>query len=162
MRFVEPTVLLIMVLAVAALAPVVVFAQDDASGTIASAKQQLVVCYDAARRAESAGANVSSLTSVLIAAGNLLSHSEYAYSSGDLGNARNLAEQCIQALIGFTSEADSLRAAAEGEASFDFFVYFVGSIVGTVVVIFAGLVVWFVVKKRYVPVEQEVEIVESS
>ena len=153
---------MIVVLVAAALAPVAVFAQDDAAGAIASARQQLVVCYDAGRRAEAAGANVSSLTSVLWAAGNLLSQSEYAYSSGDLSGAQSLAQQCIQTLIGFTSEADTLRVAAEGQASFDFMVYFVGSIVGTVVVIFAGLVVWLVVKRRYVPVENEVEIVESS
>ncbi len=137
---------------------------DAAAAAIYSAKQQLVICYDALKLAQSAGANITSLTSVLNEAGSMLSRSELAYSQGDFGGAQNWASQSIQRISGVVSEANTLTVAASEQASFDFWVYFVGSIVGTVVVIVAGFMVWLVVKRRYVPVEAETgsEIVESS
>lgn len=157
MRFAESIVVLSVILVAVAFLPAVVFAQNDAAGAITSAKQQLITCYDAALRAESAGANISSLTVVLNQAGGLLSRSELAYSQSDLGGAQSLASQCSQTLGGFVSQADALRVAAEQTGNFDFWFYVVGSIVGTFVVIVAGFVVWLVVKRRYVPVEVESE-----
>lgn len=166
MRFAKSIVVLSVILVAGAFLPAVAFAQNDAAGAIASAKQQLITCYGSALQAESSGANLSSLTAVLNQAGDLLSRSELAYSQGDLGGAQSLASQCSQTLGGFVSQADALKAAAEQTGNFDFWVYVVGSIVGTFVVIVAGFVVWLVVKRRYVPVEVEskgrVEQDESS
>jgi hypothetical protein len=161
-RFGKLRAVLLVVLVAAAFLPVLAFAQGDAAGAIASAKQQMVACYDSARQAEAAGANISSLTVVLDGAGDLLSRSELAYSQGDLGGAQSLASQCSQKLGGFVSEADALRVAAEQQGSFNFWVYFVGSVVGTFVVIAAGYIVWRVVKRRYVPIEVEAEVQDDE
>jgi purine-cytosine permease-like protein len=75
-----------------------------------------------------------------------------------LAGAQNLASQCGQTLSGFTSQADTLQSAADQQRSFDFWVYIVGSIVGTFVVVVAGFAVWRVLKKRYVPIEVETEV----
>jgi cytochrome bd-type quinol oxidase subunit 1 len=137
--------------------PFSAFAQDDASGAIASAQQQIVTCYDSAKQAEAAGANISSLTSVLDEAGNMLSQAELAYSQGDFGTAQNLASQCSQNLNGFVSEANGLRDAAIQRATVDFWVNVVGSTVGTFVVMIAGFAVWWFLKKRYPDVEVQID-----
>ncbi len=165
MRYVKFVGLAMFSLVALAVLAVPAFSQGEAAaGTIASAKQQFVVCYDALKLAQSAGANITSLTSVLNEAGDMLSRSELAYSQGDFGGAQNWASQSIQRISGVVSEANSLTVAASEQESFDFWVYLVGSIVGTVVVVVAGFVVWLVVKRRYVPVnvETEGETVESS
>jgi type II secretory pathway pseudopilin PulG len=164
MRYVELTALLALVLVATALLVAPVFSQVDAAATIASAKQQMVVCYTALLQAESAGANVTSLTSVLNEAGDMLSRSELAYSQGDFVGAENWASQSVQRLGGVVFEANALTIASSQRETYDFWVYFVGSSVGTVVVIIAGFVVWLVVKRRYVPVNvaSEEVPVESS
>jgi hypothetical protein len=164
-RYVKFVALGSLLLVALAMLAVPAFSQGDAAAaTIAAAKQQLVVCYDALKLAQSAGANITSLTSVLNEAGAMLSRSELAYSQGDFGGAQNWASQSIQRISGVVSEANALTVVASEQESFDFWVYFVGSIVGTVVVVVVGFVVWLVVKRRYVPVEAETgrEIVESS
>jgi len=152
-RLVKRAILPLIVLLSVVFLPVSALAQNDAAGAIASAKQQIVACYDAARQAEAAGANISSLTSALNDAGDLLSRSELAYSQGDLGGAQTLASQCSQRLSSFVSESNVLRDAAVQQRNFDFWVNVVGSVVGTFVVIVTGFVVWRFVKKQYVPVE---------
>ena len=163
MRFAKSIVVLSVVVLALAFLTAIVFAQDDAAAAIASAKQQLVVCYRAARQAESAGANVSYLVSVLNEAGDLLSRSELAYSQGDLGGAQSLASQCSQSLGNFVASAESLKDGASGNAEW-VFVGAVASIVGSILVIISGFLVWRYVRKKYVPVEveSEVETDESS
>jgi len=163
MRFAKSIVVLSVVVLALAFLPAVVFAQDDAAAAIASAKQQVVVCYGAAREAESAGANVSYLVSVLNEAGDLLSRSELAYSQGDLGGAQSLASQCSQRLSNFVASAETLRDGASGNAGW-VFVGAVASIVGSILVVISGFLVWRYVRKRFVPVEveSEVETDESS
>jgi hypothetical protein len=134
------------------------FAQGEAAGAIASAKQQLIVSYHSAKTAEAAGANTSSLTAVLNDAGDLLSRSELAYSQGNFADAQSLASQCAQTLSGLASTADVLRGEAEQRRSYDFWVNIVGSAVGTLIVLVTGVGVWLVVKRRHVPVEFEVEV----
>ena len=141
--------------------PVLAVAQQtDASAAITSAKQQFITCLDSAKQAEAAGANISSLTAVLNDAGGLLSRSELAYSQSDFGSAQSLASQCSQRLSNFISESNGLRDAAAQQRSYDFWVSFVGSIVGSFAVIVAGFVVWRFLKKRY-PMA-EVQANESS
>ena len=133
-------------------------AQNEAAAAITSAKQQLIASYHSAKTAEAAGANISSLTVFLDDAGDLLSRSELAYSQGNFADAQSLASQCAQTLSGLASTADVLRGEAEQRRSYDFWVNIVGSAVGTLVVLIAGVVVWLVVKRRHVPVEVEVEV----
>lgn len=52
--------------------------QTDAAVAITSAKEQVVTCYQAAKDAEGAGANITSLTATLNDAGALLSQAELA------------------------------------------------------------------------------------
>jgi len=127
-----------------------VFAQQDsAAGAIGSAKQQLVVCYEAAAEAERAGGNVTSLTAALNEAGVLLSKAELAYSKSDFGAAGDFAVQSRERLNGFVDEAAELKAAGEQMRNMDFLINIVGSIVGTFVVIGAGIGVWVFLKRRY-------------
>ena len=163
MQFGKSIIVLSVVVLALAFLPAIVFAQDDAAAAIASAKQQLVVCYGAARQAESAGANVSYLVSVLNVAGDLLSRSELAYSQGDLVGAQGLASQCSQSLSNFVASAESLRDGVSGNAGW-VYVGVVASIVGAILVVISGFLVWRYVRKRFVPVEveSEVETDESS
>jgi fluoride ion exporter CrcB/FEX len=129
--------------------PSVAFAeQSGADSAIASAKQQIVTCYDAAKAAEAAGANITSLTSILNDAGTLLSQAELAYSKNDFSTAQSLAVQSSQSLANFSSEANGLRDAAAQQRTFEFLVNVVGSITGTIAVIVAGFVVWRFLRKR--------------
>jgi hypothetical protein len=127
--------------------------QSSADSAIASAKQQIVTCYIAAKGAEAAGANISSLTSILNGAGLLLSQSELAYSEGDFATAQNLAVQTTQSLSNFVSEANVMRDTAAQLRTLHFYYNIVGSIAATIVVIVAGFVVWSFVKKRFIPVK---------
>jgi len=129
--------------------PPVAFAeQSGADSAIASAKQQIITCYDAAKAAEAAGANITSLTSILNDAGTLLSQSELAYSKSDFSNAASLAVQSSQSLASFVSEANTMRDAAAQQRTTEFLVNVVGSITGAIAVIVAGFVVWRFLRKR--------------
>ena len=137
------------VFSVAAFAQVVFAGEVEAASAIASARQQLVVCFQAAVDAETAGANITSLARVLNDAGNLLSEAEFVYEYGDFGLAQDLAGGSSAGLANFVPEANGLRDAAVRQSNYDFNVNVVGSIAGTVVVIVVGIVVWFLAKKRF-------------
>lgn len=144
-RIILPIILLLTVL----FPPISAMAQqNEAASAISAAKQQLISCYDSAEKAEGAGANISSLTSVLDDAGDLLSQSELAYSQGNYDTAQSLAAQSSQQLSTFVSDANSLKDAAVQQANFNFYVYLVGSSVGAVAIIIAGCGVWFLINKR--------------
>jgi hypothetical protein len=121
--------------------------QASASATLSSARSKLLDCYNAAKDAEAAGANVTSLTNVLNDAGASLSNAELAYSKGDFDNAVNLASQSQAKLANFIPSANDLKASGVDHANQEFLV-FIGSIVGTFVVIGAGILMWFVLKRR--------------
>ena len=142
---------ILIVLSAFAFAPVVFAAETDAASAIASAKQQLVVCFQTAVDAEAAGANITQLTHVLTDAGALLSDAELAFANGDFDNAQNLATDSQVGLANFASEANALSVAATEAKNMDFLVNVVGSIVGVIVVIVLGVFGWFFVKKRYAP-----------
>ena len=122
--------------------------QADAETAIASAKQQIVACYQAAKEAEGAGANITVLTIVLNDAGSLLSQSELAYSKSEFDVARDFAVQSQQRLGNVISEANAVKDNAVQQSNVDFLVNIVGSVIGVFVVIGAGLGVWFLLKKR--------------
>ena len=91
--------------------------QNDA---ISVAQSKLVQCYNAAKAAESAGANISQLTIKLNNAGLLLSRSQLAYSIGDFGSVSNLAVQSQNELASFVSDANALQASAAQSRTYDF------------------------------------------
>jgi hypothetical protein len=127
----------------------VLAAQTDAAAAIASAKEQIVTCYQAARDAEGAGANITSLTVILNDAGSLLSQAELAYSMNDSDAARDFAVQSLDKLGNFVSEANALKDTAMQQRSQDFMINVVGSIVGTFAVLGAGAATWSFLRKRY-------------
>jgi hypothetical protein len=142
------SVLLLAVVFVAVFsAPSVVRAQQN--DAISSAQNTLAQCYDAARAAESAGANISQLTSRLNSAGLLLSRAELANSVGDFGSANSLAAQSQSELASFVSDAVSLQSSAERSRSFEFLLNVVGSVAGTIAVLVGSFVIWVLLKRRY-------------
>jgi uncharacterized Tic20 family protein len=127
--------------------------QTDAAAAIISAKEQIVTCYQAAKDAEGAGANITSLTATLNDAGALLSRAELAYSSNDFGTARDLAVQSRERLGNFVSEANVLKETAIQQGNQDFMINVVGSAVGAIAVVVGGFAVWNFLKRKYDRVE---------
>jgi len=87
--------------------------------------------YDAAREAEAAGANITTLTRVLNEAGLLFSQAEFAFSVGDFfGCAGIMRFRRSKQTRGFCSDAEALKIAGEGQRNQDFLINVVGSTVG--------------------------------
>ena len=139
----------VLIFSVIALPTLVLAEQTDAAEAITSAKAQIVTCYQAAREAEGAGANITTLTATLNDAGMLLSQAESAYSKNDFDAARNLAVQSQGMLGNLVSEANSLKQTATQQRNQDFLINMVGSLVGAFAVIGAGVATWLFLKKRY-------------
>ena len=123
--------------------------QSSASSVLASTESKLVECFNAAKAAEAAGANISELTSTLNVAGSLFSQAEFAYSSGNFSGAETLAVQSQNELSNFVSTASSLQSAAAEKQNLDFYLNFVGPIVGAVAVIVGSFAVWVLLKRKY-------------
>ena len=123
--------------------------ESDASLALAQAQQRIEVCYSAAADAAKAGANVTSLLSDLDDAGQLLSNASLAFQNGDYDSAYSLAVQSNSTLVGFEANATSLKNTAVQQGNWVFWVDIVGSTVGTFVVIFGGVLLWFYLKKQY-------------
>ena len=132
----------VLLLLLSVLTSVVWADQAGAATEISSARVQIASCVDAAREAESAGADIAGLALILNEAGLLLSQAEFAFSVGDFVGAQGFAVQSQGRLGSFVSDANALRVSAEGAATMDFLVNVVGSIVGTVVVLVGGFGVW--------------------
>jgi hypothetical protein len=132
-------------------APFCVFAVDeaDAGSAIAVAEDRIVVCYRAVADADEAGANTSALLSVLNEAGLLLSRAKLAYKMGDFDSAFDFAVQSREKLNGLEAETGVLRENALQQGYWDFMINVVGSMVGAVVVVCGGFVVWFLSKRKY-------------
>jgi hypothetical protein len=120
---------------------------SDASSAIAQAEQRISACYSAAGDAEKAGANMTSLLTVLDNAGMLLSEAQLAFQNGNFDSAYTLAVQGNTTLNGFESQADSLRNTAAQQGRTDFLVNVVGSTVAAFAVIAVGLSVWFYLRR---------------
>jgi len=133
-----------------------VWAQDGAASAISSAKNTIISCYSAAREAEAAGANITTLTATLNTATSLLSQAEFSYSIADFDAAFDLASQSQSTLTSLVGEANALREAAAQQQNQDFLINVVGSIIGTFVVLVAGFAVWFFLNKKYETAEANV------
>lgn len=120
-----------------------------AQTAIASAQNTLLNCYNAAKEAEAAGANITVLTNTLNEAGELLSKAELAYSQNDFTAAADLAAQCQNKLNNFIAQADNLKQTAVQRQNRDFLINVVGSAGGALAVLAAGLTVWVVLTRRY-------------
>lgn len=137
--------------------PVVVFAEAtkaEAKSAIDAAQGELVVCYEAVANASAAGANISGLILVLDQAGGNLSRADLAYKMGDFSSAQSNAVQSLNLLVqnNVKTQADALNSTPSQARFWDFMINVVGSLVGTVVVVCSGFVVWTVLKKRYAKV----------
>jgi hypothetical protein len=129
--------------------PLVQADQTDAAAAIASAKEQILTCYQAAKDAEGAGANITALVAVLNDAGTLLSRAELAYSLSDFDTARDLAVQSQSTLGDFVSEANNLKENATQQRNQDFLINIVDPLVGAFAVVAAGVAAWIFLKRKY-------------
>jgi hypothetical protein len=141
--------IVILLFVISAFLPLALADQTDAAAAIASAKEQILICYQAAKEAEEAGANITALVAVLNDAGTLLSRAEFAYSVSDFDTARDLAIQSQSTLGDFVSEANTLKETATQQRNQDFLINVIGSIIGTFAVIVAGFAAWRFLKKKY-------------
>ena len=123
--------------------------QTDAATAIASAKEQILICYQAAKEAEGAGANITTLVAVLNDAGTLMSRAEFAYSVSDFDTARDLAVQSQSTLDNFISDANILRETGTQQRSQNFLINVIGSLVGAFAVVSAGIAIWSFLKRKY-------------
>lgn len=123
--------------------------EDVAILSITQAEESLASAFEAVLDAEMAGANVSGLLGRLNVGGEYLAEA-YAYVRlGDSENAGRFAGLCVEAVDDVESEAVGLRDEAVRLGEADFGVKFFGSVVGVVVVVVAGFVVWRVFRRRY-------------
>ena len=137
--------------AISAFLPLARADQTEATAAIASAKEQILTCYQAANDAEEAGANITALAAVLNDAGTLLSRAEFTYSISDFDTARDLAIQSQNTLGDFVPEADTLKETATRQRNQDFLINVVGSLVGAFAVVGAGVSTWIFLKRKYEP-----------
>jgi hypothetical protein len=145
-------VLLVAVIAVFVVLPsCTVSAQTGASSAISSAQNTFNTCYEAAKEAEAAGANITVLQDTLNTAGAQLSLAETSNAQGDYGSANNYAQQAQNTLSNFVSQANSLKTTASQQQQTSFLLNVVGSIAGTFAVIVGSMVVWRNLKKKNPP-----------
>jgi hypothetical protein len=123
--------------------------QTEATAAIASAKEQILICYQAAKDAEAAGANITASVAVLNDAGTLLLRAEFAYSVNDFDTAQNFAIQSQITLNDFVFEANALREVGILQRNIDFIINMIFPIVGIYVVVVAGFVAWHFLRKKY-------------
>ncbi len=119
----------------------------EASSAISAAQTRLLSCFEEAKNAESAGANISNLTITLNEAGLFLSNAEAAYANNDFSSAETLALMSQKSLNNFESMADSLRVNAIASANWNFLVNIVGSFFGAIGVIAGSAFLWWFLKK---------------
>ncbi len=125
-----------------------VFAQQNSAQTaIASAQNNFKSCYDAAKQAQSAGANVTSLMVTLNDAAGLMSEAQLAYASNDYNAAYNYATQSQNVLNSFSSQATALQQNANNNDNQKFMVT-IFSIIGSVAILGAGTAVWIKLNRK--------------
>lgn len=122
--------------------------ETDVRSAILAAEERIAVCYRAVADAEKAGANTTALLAVLNEAGELLSRANLACKE-NLTRARLFALLSQEKLSGVAAQADDLKEDAMQERYWDFMVNVVGSIVGAIVVICGGFVLWSFLKGKY-------------
>jgi hypothetical protein len=124
-------------------------AQDEGTSAISAAQSRILTCFELARQAESEGANITSLTSKLNAASNLLSEAQVAYASGDLLGSRDIAIQSQSILTNFENLAIPLKNSAIERNTTNFWVNTVAPMAGSLTVAVISFLVWQLVKKQY-------------
>lgn len=155
-RYKIPIVIVIILLvAVTVVASPVWAEQSNVETAIASAKNRISDCYSAAKEAEAAGANITGLMGALNEAASLLSQAELAYAANDFGVAVNFAIQSQNALNDFIGEANTLKETGLQQQNQGFLINVVGSTIGAFAVIVVGGLVWFLLKRKYEPVEAD-------
>ena len=120
----------------------------EAENAINVAHATIIECYEAAAKAQEAGANITRLLDELNMAGEIYSKAVLAYRSGDYDLAIDLAGECSSMLENFVSKANDLREEAAERSRWDFMVNFVGSIVGSVSVIAVSFSLWTLFKRK--------------
>jgi hypothetical protein len=156
-HFKSAVALVVTLLLLVAIVPSPVWAnQADAATAISSAKNTILNCYNAAKQAEAAGANITAIVVILNEAGLQLSQAELAYATNDFDTALNLAIQSQNTLKSSIDEANTLRETATQQQNQDFLVNVVGSVIGTFVVIIAGFAAWLLLKRKYETTEANV------
>ena len=150
LRSKTPIAMVIILLLFVTVVALPVWAQEgNAAAAISSAKSTILNCYNAAKEAEAAGANITGLTTTLNEAGSLLSQAEAAHSTNDFDAALSLATQSQGTLSNFISQATTLKETAAQQQNQDFLVNVVGSVAGTFAVVAAGIAAWLYLKRKY-------------
>jgi hypothetical protein len=133
---------------------------NSASSAISSAQNKIYHCYSAAKDAEAASANISSLTATLNQAGQLLDQAGLAYSKGDFDAASNYAQQSQAKLNSFLFDASTLKNAAAQQQTLNFYLGTVGSIGGAIAIVAIGILLWVRIQGK--DAVTEAKAVESS
>ncbi len=123
--------------------------EDVAASAIDRAEVAVVSAYEAVLDAERAGADVSGLLTRLTVAGQCLAEAHVWLSLGDFDEATRFADLCYDAVEDVRNEAYGLKNENHALWVTDSVVRMTGSMVGVVVVVFLGFVVWRVFKRRY-------------
>jgi len=123
--------------------------EDVVALDIAEAEEVLGSAYGAVLEAEEAGANVSGLFVRLDVGGEYLAEAYVWYRLGVYESASRFAGLCRDVVGDVRSEAFELRDEAERLGEADFVVNMIGSVVGVIVVVVSGFVVWRVFRRRY-------------
>ena len=122
---------------------------DVATLAMTQAEETLASAFEAVLEAEEAGANVSGLLGRLNLGGEYLAEAYVWYRLGVSENASRFAGLCREVVGDVGSEAFELRDEAKRLGEADFVVKMVGSVVGVIVVVVLGFVVWRVFRRRY-------------
>jgi hypothetical protein len=123
--------------------------EDVAASAVDRAEAAAASAYEAVLDAEEAGVDVSGLLAELNVAGRYLAEAHVWLGLGDFDEATRFADLCYDAVEDVRNEAYGLKNEGHGFWVTDSVVRMTGSIIGVVVVVFLGFVVWRVFKRRY-------------
>jgi len=123
--------------------------EDVAVSAVDRAEVAAASAYEAILDAEEAGVDVSGLLAELNVAGRYLDEAHVWLGLGDFDEATRFADLCYDIAADVRNEAYGLINEDHGPWVTDSVVRMTGSIVGVVVVVFVGFVVWRVFKRRY-------------
>jgi hypothetical protein len=133
------------------------YANDQTLLSVTQAEDGLVSAYKVVLDAEKDGANVTGLLDTLNLGGEYLAKAYIWIHLGDLSQADHFAGLCVEIVDNVSNEALFLRDEAEALRKSDAFFRSVGSVLGLVVVLIGGFVVWRVFKRRYITGIQELK-----
>ena len=117
--------------------------KGDVPSIVSITQHATEVAVQEARHAEEAGADVSGLLAKLTVGGEHLAEARVWFSLGDFDSASLLAGLCYDVAEEVRFEAEELRSEVYGFQVVSVFVKVSGSVVGVVVVLALGTVIWF-------------------